>query len=165
LVGSILPEILPDWLVVHQCGRPTKEVNYASILTRQKKRLSKDLQMNYFIKEWLDESDLFWLYRQAFGSISRAGANTTQELAVVGLPAILIPLPHAHGDEQTKNAEWLVNAGGAILLDQSVLQAESLIESLEKLKVLAQPMRENLSKVTLPKNAAEKLYLVAKELV
>ncbi|MCC5953591.1 MAG: undecaprenyldiphospho-muramoylpentapeptide beta-N-acetylglucosaminyltransferase [Acidimicrobiia bacterium] len=48
--------------------------------------------------------------------ISRAGGTTVAELAEVGLPAILVPLPIAPRDHQTANADALVEAGGAILL-------------------------------------------------
>src|SRR5262249_2044026 len=42
--------------------------------------------------------------------IGRSGAGTVSELAVIGRPAILIPLPHALDDNQTPNADALANA-------------------------------------------------------
>jgi len=62
--------------------------------------------------------------------IGRAGAMTTAELCAWGLPAILVPLPKAAADHQTRNAEALAAAGAAIHLPDSLLSAESLREAL-----------------------------------
>jgi len=50
--------------------------------------------------------------------ISRSGASTVAELAAIGRPAILVPLPHALDQDQFANATVLANAGGAIVLKQ-----------------------------------------------
>jgi UDP-N-acetylglucosamine--N-acetylmuramyl-(pentapeptide) pyrophosphoryl-undecaprenol N-acetylglucosamine transferase len=44
--------------------------------------------------------------------IARSGAGTVSELAAIGRPAILVPLPHALDDNQTPNADALVHVGG-----------------------------------------------------
>jgi undecaprenyldiphospho-muramoylpentapeptide beta-N-acetylglucosaminyltransferase len=56
------------------------------------------------------------LYAAADLVLCRAGATSVAELAVVGLPAILVPLPGAPGDHQTANARWLSGAGAATCL-------------------------------------------------
>ena len=53
--------------------------------------------------------------------VSRSGASTCAELAVIGRPAILVPLPHALDQDQKANANVLANAGGGWLIDQSEL--------------------------------------------
>jgi UDP-N-acetylglucosamine--N-acetylmuramyl-(pentapeptide) pyrophosphoryl-undecaprenol N-acetylglucosamine transferase len=50
--------------------------------------------------------------------VSRSGASTVAELAVIGRPAILVPLPHALDQDQSANAGVLERAGGAIRLHQ-----------------------------------------------
>jgi UDP-N-acetylglucosamine--N-acetylmuramyl-(pentapeptide) pyrophosphoryl-undecaprenol N-acetylglucosamine transferase len=50
--------------------------------------------------------------------ICRSGASTVAELAAIGRPAILVPLPHALDQDQRANAAMLERAGGAILMDQ-----------------------------------------------
>jgi UDP-N-acetylglucosamine--N-acetylmuramyl-(pentapeptide) pyrophosphoryl-undecaprenol N-acetylglucosamine transferase len=159
-IAKALPELLSDWLIIHQCGRPTAKQQYQQFLERHRQRLPKKLQERYLILEWIDDSDLFWLYQHALGAISRSGANATQELAAANLPSILVPLPFSHHQEQQKNARWLVTQGGAILLEQSALNTKNLLKSLEKLKTLAEPMRESLAEINLPQNAAYKLYEV-----
>ena len=55
--------------------------------------------------------------------ICRGGALTVAELAAAGLGAIIVPLPGAIADEQTANARFLVDAGGAIAMSQAELAA------------------------------------------
>ena len=58
--------------------------------------------------------------------ICRAGALTISELAIVGTPALLVPLPTAIDNHQSINGSVLVACGGARLLDQSTLTGPSL---------------------------------------
>jgi UDP-N-acetylglucosamine--N-acetylmuramyl-(pentapeptide) pyrophosphoryl-undecaprenol N-acetylglucosamine transferase len=58
--------------------------------------------------------------------ISRSGASTVAELAAIGRPAILVPLPHALDQDQRANAGVLEKAGGAIRIDQADFTSESL---------------------------------------
>ena len=53
-------------------------------------------------------------------AVSRAG-GTVWELAAAGVPAILVPYPHATGDHQTLNARYFESAGGAVLVPESRL--------------------------------------------
>ncbi|MFK8047714.1 MAG: undecaprenyldiphospho-muramoylpentapeptide beta-N-acetylglucosaminyltransferase [Halioglobus sp.] len=59
--------------------------------------------------------------------LCRAGALTVSELAIMGRPAILVPLPHAIDDHQSANARFLVAPGGGVLLPQSELTVSSLV--------------------------------------
>jgi undecaprenyldiphospho-muramoylpentapeptide beta-N-acetylglucosaminyltransferase len=62
------------------------------------------------------EDDMPTLYAAADVALCRSGATSVAELAVVGLPSVLVPLPGAPGDHQTANARALVDAGAAILV-------------------------------------------------
>jgi UDP-N-acetylglucosamine--N-acetylmuramyl-(pentapeptide) pyrophosphoryl-undecaprenol N-acetylglucosamine transferase len=66
------------------------------------------------------------LYRAADLFVCRAGAMTVAELLVCGVPAILVPLPGAPRDHQTRNAEALVAAGAAILVPDAECNADRL---------------------------------------
>lgn len=59
-------------------------------------------------------------------AVSRAGAMSTAELLAWGIPSILVPLPTAAADHQTRNAEALAAAGAALHLPQSELTPERL---------------------------------------
>jgi UDP-N-acetylglucosamine--N-acetylmuramyl-(pentapeptide) pyrophosphoryl-undecaprenol N-acetylglucosamine transferase len=58
--------------------------------------------------------------------VCRAGATTIAEIAAVGRPAVLIPLPTATDDHQRKNAEQLVAAGAAEMIEQPRATGELL---------------------------------------
>jgi len=73
------------------------------------------------------------LYRAADLFVCRAGAMTVAELLVCGVPSILVPLPGAPRDHQTRNAEALVEAGAAILVPDAECSAERLEAELATL--------------------------------
>jgi UDP-N-acetylglucosamine--N-acetylmuramyl-(pentapeptide) pyrophosphoryl-undecaprenol N-acetylglucosamine transferase len=62
------------------------------------------------------EDDMPTLYAAADIALCRSGATSVAELAAVGLPSVLVPLPGAPGDHQSANARYLVDAGAAVLL-------------------------------------------------
>ena len=65
--------------------------------------------------------------------IARAGASTLAELAAVGRPAILVPLPSAMDDHQTANARALADAGGAWLVPQAEFTPPELAKRIQRL--------------------------------
>ena len=65
--------------------------------------------------------------------VSRAGASTVAELAAIGRPAILVPLPGALDQDQLANATVLAKAGGAIVLIQDAFTPERLAEETSAL--------------------------------
>ena len=65
--------------------------------------------------------------------VSRAGGGTVSELAVVGRPAVLVPLPIAAEDHQTANARVLESAGGGILVRDDELDTDRLEAELTRL--------------------------------
>jgi UDP-N-acetylglucosamine--N-acetylmuramyl-(pentapeptide) pyrophosphoryl-undecaprenol N-acetylglucosamine transferase len=65
--------------------------------------------------------------------VSRAGASTVAELAVIGRPAILVPLPHALDQDQSANAGVLEQSGGAIRLRQDDFTPDRLAAEISTL--------------------------------
>jgi UDP-N-acetylglucosamine--N-acetylmuramyl-(pentapeptide) pyrophosphoryl-undecaprenol N-acetylglucosamine transferase len=65
--------------------------------------------------------------------ICRAGATTLAELTAAGRPSLLVPLPTATDDHQRKNAEVLVAAGAADMIEQSSLSGERLAHRIGEL--------------------------------
>jgi len=65
--------------------------------------------------------------------ICRAGATTVAEISIVGVPSILIPLPHAPGDHQTANARALFACGGAVHLPNDELDGNRLKNEVMKI--------------------------------
>jgi UDP-N-acetylglucosamine--N-acetylmuramyl-(pentapeptide) pyrophosphoryl-undecaprenol N-acetylglucosamine transferase len=72
-------------------------------------------------------------YAAADAVLSRAGATTLAELAALGIPALLVPYPHAAADEQTTNARALVDVGAADLIADCELDDPVFIERLTRL--------------------------------
>lgn len=86
---------------------------------------------------YLDRMDL--AYAVADLVVCRAGSATVAELATVGLPAVLVPYPHAPGDHQTHNARVLSDAGAARLLPDAETTADRLASLIDPL--IAAPER------------------------
>ncbi len=74
---------------------------------------------------------------QAYGAadliVSRAGATTLAELTACGLPAILIPYPHATSRHQEYNARFLAKEGAAMVILEKDLSPERLADSILRL--------------------------------
>jgi UDP-N-acetylglucosamine--N-acetylmuramyl-(pentapeptide) pyrophosphoryl-undecaprenol N-acetylglucosamine transferase len=76
------------------------------------------------------EDRMATVYSAADVVVCRAGAMTVAELAMAGVPAILVPLPGAPGDHQTANARVLERGGGALVLADSECDGERLEQLL-----------------------------------
>jgi UDP-N-acetylglucosamine--N-acetylmuramyl-(pentapeptide) pyrophosphoryl-undecaprenol N-acetylglucosamine transferase len=79
------------------------------------------------------------VYAAATFVVARSGATSVAEIAVTGTPAVLIPLPGAPGDHQTRNARALTDVGGAILVPDAELDGPRVVALVEEL--LADPER------------------------
>ena len=76
-------------------------------------------------------------YAWADLAISRSGALTIAELAMAGLPAVLIPYPFAADDHQSANAEELSGEGAALVVDSKQLDVSQLGEAI--LRLISEP--------------------------
>ena len=99
------------------------------------------------------------LYCETDVALARAGAGTVAELAVAGIPAVLVPLPQAVDDHQRANAHQIADGGGAIVIEQDSLTGEKLaqiiIDFMENPAKLEQ-MRQALERVAKP-DAAQRI--------
>ena len=114
-----LPELmtqLPHLTVTHQTG----ESDFARVGEAYRRAgIESHAQVVSFLYDMpaaLREADLV---------VARAGAMTVAELTACGKPAILIPLPSAIYDHQTRNAKVMEAAGAAVLIPQSALDRKS----------------------------------------
>ena len=108
--------------------------------------------------EFEDRMDL--LMAAADVAVLRAGASTVSEVAVVGLPAILVPLPGAPGDHQTANARRLADAGAAVLVPDSELDADRLEKELDRL-LADEPERQRMAEAARRLGRPDAAYAVA----
>lgn len=136
VVGAALAPLLASCQVVHQCGENVHDD--AGWLAREAEALPPAARARYRVVPFVTDA-LADLYAAAALVVGRAGAGTVTELCAVGLPAVLIPLPGARGDEQTANARILAEAGAAVLLPERELSADRLVELVGGL--LGDPIR------------------------
>ena len=78
-------------------------------------------------------ADMAAAYAEADLVVCRAGALTLAELCAAGVGSVLVPFPQAVDDHQTRNAEYLVERGAALLLPQGDALAARLAEALSAL--------------------------------
>jgi UDP-N-acetylglucosamine--N-acetylmuramyl-(pentapeptide) pyrophosphoryl-undecaprenol N-acetylglucosamine transferase len=98
-------------------------------------------------------------YGEADLALSRAGALTVAELAMAGLPALLVPYPFAADDHQTANARALAEAGAAVVLPSRPLEPDDVARELFRLLEAPESLRamgEAAGKLARP-DAAERV--------
>ncbi len=92
----------------------------------------------------IDFGDMVELWSLCDVAVCRAGAITVAELTTLAVPAVLVPLPGAPNDHQTKNARVLADAGGAIVLSDAQCTGEALANALEIM--MAPPTLEEMGR-------------------
>jgi len=118
---SMLPSDI-TFEVRHQAGKGRAEE------TRQ---AYGDMRISLDVTEFI--VDMAAAFAWADLVICRSGALTVSELAAAGMASVLVPFPYAVDDHQTRNAEYLVEAGAAVLMPESETDARSLAAVLEEL--------------------------------
>lgn len=142
---KILPDLLNQMQIIHISGEFTWDEVRAS-----RERLTPEQQLRYRAFPYLHERMNLAL-AAADLVVSRAGASVLGEFPHFGLPAILVPYPHAW-HYQKQNAQYLVDRGAALIvadeeLDQNLLASiQTLFSTGEEL----QSMRKQMSKLSQP---------------
>jgi len=91
----------------------------------------KGITLDHQIVEFASEMEHY--YQACDVLVARAGALTVAEIGSVGVASVLVPLPGAPNDHQTKNAQLLVDAGAATMIVDADLSATTLGRALEAL--------------------------------
>ena len=98
----------------------------------------RELPGSYHLVEYLDVERFGEALDAADLAVARAGGSVF-ELAAHGVPAILVPYPHASADHQSTNARWMEQAGAAVTVADAELRADEL--SREVCALLGDPER------------------------
>jgi UDP-N-acetylglucosamine--N-acetylmuramyl-(pentapeptide) pyrophosphoryl-undecaprenol N-acetylglucosamine transferase len=126
-VHAALPRLLECCQVLHQCGQgPDGSEADLRMLEQAREELPAEMRARYKMQAYVGD-ELGDIYALASLVVGRAGAGTVNELANLGKPSILVPLPGAAGGEQEANARALEKEGGAITLLESDLTPDSLV--------------------------------------
>lgn len=150
-VHASLGSLLKDMHVIHISGR-----DHWDDAQKAHNALDPALVKRYHAYPFLHD-DMGAALAAADLVICRAGASTLGELPFFGLPAILVPYPHAWRYQQ-QNAEFLQENGGAVIIKDSELsdQLESKVRSIIGNPVLITSMRSAMQALSIP-DAAQKI--------
>lgn len=127
-VLEIIKPLLDDFIIIHQTG----EAHCQDVLA-ERNLLPKEKQENYFVRPFIGNNEIGWVLNSADLVVSRSGANITCELAILGKPSILIPIPWTYQNEQYKNALMLKEAGIAEIIEQNDLAGDLLLKTIRKM--------------------------------
>ncbi|MDO4728373.1 MAG: undecaprenyldiphospho-muramoylpentapeptide beta-N-acetylglucosaminyltransferase [Bacteroidota bacterium] len=138
--------------ILWQCGR---------LYAEQYSKYNQEQQVR--VLPFIDRMDLAYAVSDVV--ISRAGASSVSELAVVGKPVIFIPSPNVAEDHQTKNAKVLSDKKAAILLSEDRANKD-LIKELENISnpETGRALSANIQKFAKP-NAAKDIVEQIKMLI
>lgn len=98
--------------------------------------------------------------------VARAGATTIAEITALGIPSVLIPSPYVTANHQEVNARSLGEQNAAVVLKESELNGDRLIQAIDHIlqdEKTLQEMKSRAKSLGVP-DAAERLYNVLKEL-
>ncbi|MCP3890657.1 MAG: undecaprenyldiphospho-muramoylpentapeptide beta-N-acetylglucosaminyltransferase [Desulfobulbaceae bacterium] len=142
--------------VIHQTGAKD-----ASIVREAYSNTKIDAQVEPFF------SEMHEIYKRADFLVSRAGATTLSEIAVLGKPAILIPYPYAADNHQEKNGQYYVEGGGAFQFLEKELTPkilQSTIQGMLQNKEEFSRMASSMKKLAFP-DAPERIVECCMELI
>jgi UDP-N-acetylglucosamine--N-acetylmuramyl-(pentapeptide) pyrophosphoryl-undecaprenol N-acetylglucosamine transferase len=149
-----LRETLPGLHIVHQTGE--RDYNDARAAYQGS---GLDAEVSAFINDMpgaFDHADLL---------VCRSGASTVGEVTAAGKPAIFIPFPRAADDHQKVNAQALVDAGAAVMLEEVNLTANRLAETVAALfsdRAQLEQMGQAAKKLSHPRAAQDVAKMAAR---
>src|SRR5271156_3502489 len=150
-----LRQRVPGIHIVHQTGE--RDYNDAQAAYA---KLGGSVEAHRFI------DDMPGAFARADLLICRSGASTVAEVTAAAKPAVFVPFPRAADDHQKRNAEALERAGAAVMLEESKLTSESLVETVSTLfndRSRLEKMGDAASKLSHP-NAARDIAAIAARL-
>lgn len=142
-----------DIKVIHQSGKQDFE-----LVKDAYQNMDIDADVSAFI------DDMASAYSGALLALSRCGGITLSELSAFGIPAIMVPFPHATDDHQTFNGRYVAGQGGGWLLPEPdltpkrlALEINARLSNLSELKKAS----DNMRRIGLGKGA----YTIAREIL
>lgn len=129
-VFEIIKELLQDFNVIHQTGNSTvtNDFNKAKEIRNSLNSIHRD---RYTVRDYILPNEIGEALNKSDIILSRAGANSISEILALGKISILIPIPWASHDEQTKNAELVASTGlGYILKQKESLTPQTLFQTI-----------------------------------
>jgi len=130
-VMSMLPQLLEKYQVIHQVG----ESNLKSVQDESKivlEGISTEFTSRYKPFGYLNNLAMKMSAGASDLVISRAG-STIFEIALWGLPSIIIPIEHSHGDHQRKNAYNYARTGATTIIEENNVTPNILLNEVNRI--------------------------------
>ena len=134
-----LNQLLKNYELIHVTGRE----NFDSVKAESQVVIEKDLEKYYHPLAFLDEEKTKHAYKASDLIISRSGSAAIFEIAAVGKPSILIPLPSSAQNHQAKNAYAYAESGAAEIIEQdnlTILNEDKMKQEQQSALAFAKPM-------------------------
>jgi UDP-N-acetylglucosamine--N-acetylmuramyl-(pentapeptide) pyrophosphoryl-undecaprenol N-acetylglucosamine transferase len=129
MILIVLSELLDKFEIIHQTG----EGNFEEVKAESEVVISKSSKKYYHVFSFLNEKELSCALRVADLIISRAGAGSIFEIAAVEKPSILVPLPGAAQNHQTRNAYAFAEGGATLVMEEANFIPHFILEKLKNL--------------------------------
>jgi len=137
----ILEEALSQFEIIHQTGK----ANFQIVEQEAKVVVSETNLPYYHPVPFLNENEIRHAYAAAEFIVSRAGSGSIFEIAALGKPSMLIPLPESAQNHQVENAYAYANTGAAIVLEEANMKPHFFLERVNSIifdQMETQRMRE-----------------------
>lgn len=132
LIVRPLMDAVPGLTILHQCGARHGETTEAAY------HATGADPARWTVRPFLDDMPV--RFAQAHLVMARSGASTVAELAAAGKPSLLVPFAAAADDHQKRNAEAMVQAGAAVMIEERELDSpDKLLRNL--IDLLSAPER------------------------
>ena len=125
----VLNDALKSYEIIHQTG----EKNFSQVKAGAQVVVAKERSGLYHPVAFLKETDLRHAYAACNLICSRAGSGSVFEIAALGKPSILIPLPEAAQNHQIENAYAYQRTGACIVLEENNLTPHFFLERVHSL--------------------------------
>jgi len=125
----VLDMALKDYEIIHQTG----EKNFSQVKAEAEVVVTKERMELYHPVAFLKETELRHAYAVSSLIISRAGSGSIFEIAALGKPSILIPLPEAAQNHQVENAYAYQKTGACMVLEANNLTPHFFLERVHSI--------------------------------
>ncbi len=160
MILAMLDEALQEFEIIHQVG----EKNLEQIRKEARVMINPASEHYYHVLPFLREVDLRHAYAASSLVISRSGSGVIFELAALGKPAILIPLPESAQNHQIRNAYDYASTGAALVLEEPNLTPNFFMAKLRYL--FSQPRElEKMSRAALSFTRKDAAQTVSRYLI
>ena len=152
LILGILPQLLSKFQVIHQCGI----LNSQELIMQTEFLIPKELKKDYYLFPFLSEEQLRCAYHVSDLVVTRAGSSGIFEIAALGKPAVLIPIPESAQNHQLKNAYSYSDFGAGLVIEEKNITPHLFVEKIINLidnKLTMERMKKRAKSFSRPRSA------------